>query len=893
MKSIMANPDPDRLAYAPDAASGPPIAIRNKGHTIPPERLGATDTVTLANGHKFSVQYAIVSASELVASHDTNGSPNKEYESGRLGALRVAVGNGRAGALIEAYAQGTAEGYKKGIPEKSRLHGTNPDEWAKIPDPILIRLMNGADVTKNFGDEGNQSPMIEKTPLETTVDDAARVDLAALPFDDDGNLSVDAVRQFIDGMPKNEQNALIQKGVIQKTALDRFHAAVFWKAYGNEDLVKNFVAAEGEAKNVTKALASAASKMIRLGDVPPKFDIREIVAEAAVMVMNAVRSGQVKEYMAQQNFDLNPEVLAVAEVMVANMRSAKRLGEILGKAATRAYEEATKDEEGLFGPEPRASREEIVRGINENYAEGSKKNVGDTAGGAPDEVVPVGDEVQSSGPTPVAEAAPVAESAAEEVKAPEVKAPEAAPSADEQAKSKALDDLKSALGDLGDILGKNAKKNMLPEQEQKLLPVLVRVFDAAFRLGHLEFKAAAKFVLDKVREAYGAETADAISLQQLQGAYIGMSTQYSDKGADSPVKVVAVTSKDELAEKAPPAPPPAAAPKKQLQFKSEPTEVQTYGYKKIIAALNTLIEGYEAIPGEERRLVSVDGQLVEIQQAWAAGDREREGLLNSYSPSTIATWMDTLKRVEETHAGKTPIPFVPEVIDAEGRPDLAGAPPDLLRRALAVYNAGKKEANAKGYELERIHNGFAARLMDARKHAQESITQLEMWQEKKNRGKAKIDSVERAEKTFHELLAEGEKFFGLDKPESGKRIFAKGDMVTFSIPGINGPKKVVGRIDRVTPTGAYDVRSQSGGIFALIGSDMTPYTPANETLPDTNAPRLDIKKVPSNIRLGLKVKVPAMVGNKVVDREVSAQAAMDAINDEMKTYQELLDCIGA
>lgn len=116
----------------------------------------------------------------------------------------------------------------------------------------------------------------------------------------------------------------------------------------------------------------------------------------------------------------------------------------------------------------------------------------------------------------------------------------------DDAKQKAADDLKSALGDLGDIFGKNFRASIAPEQEQKLLPVLSRVMDAAFRLGYLKFKDAAKFTLDKIREALGADVADAISLQHLQGAYVAMSGKYLNDGADSIGNVAAIRSLGEL-----------------------------------------------------------------------------------------------------------------------------------------------------------------------------------------------------------------------------------------------------------------------------------------------------------------------------------------------------------
>lgn len=110
---------------------------------------------------------------------------------------------------------------------------------------------------------------------------------------------------------------------------------------------------------------------------------------------------------------------------------------------------------------------------------------------------------------------------------------------------KAKADLMAGLGDLASILSKPGRMNIVPEDEQRLYPVLVRVFDAAFRLGYLKFKDAAKFVLDQIRGALGDEAASAITLDHLQGAYIGMAGRYTDQGASTKKEVVAV---EDLAE---------------------------------------------------------------------------------------------------------------------------------------------------------------------------------------------------------------------------------------------------------------------------------------------------------------------------------------------------------
>ena len=120
------------------------------------------------------------------------------------------------------------------------------------------------------------------------------------------------------------------------------------------------------------------------------------------------------------------------------------------------------------------------------------------------------------------------------------------PSDDEKAKIE--QEMLDALADLGDILGKDSRLNIVPEQEQKLIPVLTRLMDAAFRLGYIKFKEAAKYVLDFVRSKMGKAAADQVTLDHLQGAYIGMAGKYQDQGASSKKEVVAVETLDELEE---------------------------------------------------------------------------------------------------------------------------------------------------------------------------------------------------------------------------------------------------------------------------------------------------------------------------------------------------------
>jgi hypothetical protein len=112
--------------------------------------------------------------------------------------------------------------------------------------------------------------------------------------------------------------------------------------------------------------------------------------------------------------------------------------------------------------------------------------------------------------------------------------------------AKAKQDLEDALADLAWLATKPTRMNMMPEDEQRLMPILTRLMDAAFRMGYHKFKQAAKFVRDMILEKFGKDVVKKINLNHLQGAYIGMSANYPE--ASSKKEVVELESLDELEE---------------------------------------------------------------------------------------------------------------------------------------------------------------------------------------------------------------------------------------------------------------------------------------------------------------------------------------------------------
>lgn len=373
MTSIAANPDAARLGFSRDFSSGAPVILQDTAD-IPDNQKGRIDFVVTAEGRRIPVQYAVVEAKTLLPSNRADGTAIHGYEDGIQGMSRVVAGHGRSAALQKAWQQGTATGYAEGVSSDTSLHEVKPASINNLDEPTLVRIMSPNDVTENIGDESNVSGVAQKSAIENARDDARRVDLTALTFGEDGEITAESVRQFVRSMPISEQTGMLGRGGQPTTqAVDRLMGAIFHHSYGSDALTELFAqATDPDARNVLKGLAIAAPSMMQLNSDGIKgtdLDIRSLVAEAAQAVVNAQRRGQkLSEFLQQIDIDSSPEIVPILRMFAENSRSAKRMGDILQGAAEFAYDEATRDVSGgLFGDAaPRATKQQVLERIHDS-----------------------------------------------------------------------------------------------------------------------------------------------------------------------------------------------------------------------------------------------------------------------------------------------------------------------------------------------------------------------------------------------------------------------------------------------------------------------------------------------------------------------------------------------
>jgi hypothetical protein len=358
MAKIANEPDYSRVSMSRDYGTGAPIVA---GQEIDPVRLGRTDTVTGADGKKVPIQYGVIEASEVIPSHNADGTKNPSYVDQNVAAFR-AITNGRVAGLQAAYNQGTAADYREALLSDD-LHGISREVIEGMQNPMLVRVMPMDQVNKNTGDVSNTGAGLTFNVVEQAKNDTNRVDLSKVQFNDSGDVSPKTVQDFIKSMPDTERGNLIGKdGNPTKQAVDRLDAAIFQQAYGNDKLTEiAFQSQDEEARNIIRALNMAASKAIRLGEAGD-YDVRPLVNEAVELAINARRNNiSLADAAAQVDITANPLANDIIKMFANNPRSAKAIGENLSNLFDNAYAEGTKSGEDMFGAVPKRSVDELIK----------------------------------------------------------------------------------------------------------------------------------------------------------------------------------------------------------------------------------------------------------------------------------------------------------------------------------------------------------------------------------------------------------------------------------------------------------------------------------------------------------------------------------------------------
>ncbi|WP_337608599.1 hypothetical protein [Duodenibacillus massiliensis] len=381
MNSIAAAPDYIRLRASNDLGNGAPVVAYG---TVPEAQLGRQEVVADNTGKHYQMRYAVVDADTVLTSNDVGGAVNPAYQTAPETEMRAIAGNGRIAGLTAAYQRGSAGQYRADLTADASSLGIDPKVVEGMKQPILVRVMEKSDVTADIGDRSNTAGNMALSAAEQAANDVDRIDFGKISFTPDGEVDNDSVLDFAAQMPEAERNTLVDrnnKPTAQGYA--RFASALFKKAYGDDELVRIAVQSNNEEiSTIFKAMRAIAPKMARLAGLG-NLDIRGLVTQAAQMAINAKRSGvALKDYIAQDDMTVDPDVLVIAEVFAANSRSYRQIAEILENAADFAYSEGVKPAEDMFGPIEKATRQDVLNRIREQTHGQQSESTGNATGAA-------------------------------------------------------------------------------------------------------------------------------------------------------------------------------------------------------------------------------------------------------------------------------------------------------------------------------------------------------------------------------------------------------------------------------------------------------------------------------------------------------------------------------
>lgn len=403
MNAIASNPDYGRLGFSRDFANGSPVVEEDAA--VSPRQIGRQDYAVSGAGRRIPVRYAVVEADQVLTSNAIDGTANPDYAGGVDGRPRAIAGNGRLTSLQQAYRDGNADAYRQELLADLSMYGLDESALEGVQNPVLVRLMPKDQITANIGDESNVSGVSALSPAEAAKNDMRRLDIAGVEFGEDGQITADAVRQFVRAMPEPEQAGLLDGGQPSRQAFDRLANAVFAGAYDSDALVRlQAQAADPEARNIMNALLAAAPKMARLKE-GGEHDIRPIITQAAEAAVNARRSGQpLSEFLKQGDMAANPDIVPVLEVFAGNIRSSKRIAEKLSDLADAMYAEASKPEKDMFGELSRRPAQQIIQEVlNGEVEENRAASAITTEAARSGESAQAGGASQRQGPAPVRE----------------------------------------------------------------------------------------------------------------------------------------------------------------------------------------------------------------------------------------------------------------------------------------------------------------------------------------------------------------------------------------------------------------------------------------------------------------------------------------------------------
>ncbi|NUB27727.1 hypothetical protein [Azospirillum brasilense] len=401
---------------AQDIEAGRPVDVQDivrEARAETPSAPAVPDRVFTSGGRAVDVEYWVVEAESLIASHDAQGGINPQFpaelqprdrtriasqaqiadmaanlQPERLGRSTDAAtgapivgpdsvvesGNGRVTAIRWAYEQGgeAADRYRAWTVQQDPAA-------AQMRNPVLVAVRKTDVDRAAFAREANTATAARLSPTEQALADARHLDDAVMGRLSSGDVGAASnrsfARGFIDRLPASERGALVDAdGALNQEGIKRVQGALMGRAYGDAAIIGRIVEnADSDIRAIGGALLDVAGPWAKLraaaarGDLAPGMDATADLLAAVRMVAEARGQGRAVAELANQGGLFGDDLPGNARLFLGALFRDADFSKPAGRQRVadflRGYlDEATKNTSGdrLFG-EP-LSAEQILRG---------------------------------------------------------------------------------------------------------------------------------------------------------------------------------------------------------------------------------------------------------------------------------------------------------------------------------------------------------------------------------------------------------------------------------------------------------------------------------------------------------------------------------------------------
>lgn len=278
MQQIAQAPDFNRLRNGATLGEGTPVIayLPEDSSAIMGKKVVVSDT----NGGRTTMRYALVEASEVMTSNSADGSLNADFTNPEVAGARAIAGNGRFAGLQAAYQGVKATQYRAELTQAAKEFGISRRAVKKMREPVLVRVMEDADVKEGVGELSNRTGTLKLNPAEQAAQDARNVRLDEVEFTADNEITTKSMDEFVRRTPDKEGLIDANGNVIYDNVRRRMKPAILAAAFPDTRIINRFISDDPKDRQIMSLLQAVSPEVMRLKRIGGEFDFTGDLLEA-------------------------------------------------------------------------------------------------------------------------------------------------------------------------------------------------------------------------------------------------------------------------------------------------------------------------------------------------------------------------------------------------------------------------------------------------------------------------------------------------------------------------------------------------------------------------------------------------------------------------------------